>query len=82
MEQNTEHNQRSTTETVKDVTESGKQIFAAGERIMNDLNELEERVDRATDWRVQYDNHPALILGAAFVGGLLLSTFVTPRPRY
>jgi len=39
----------------------------------SNLQELEHRVKDATDWRVQFDRHPGVMLGIAFAGGLLLS---------
>jgi len=40
------------------------------------LQELEYRVKSATDWRVQFDQHPFKVMGLAFAGGLLLSRIV------
>lgn len=39
----------------------------------SNLQELEDRVKDATDWRVQFGRHPGVFLGAAFGGGILLS---------
>jgi hypothetical protein len=38
------------------------------------LNELETRVRRTTDWRAQFDRNPMLMMGVALGGGLLLGT--------
>jgi hypothetical protein len=43
------------------------------------LNELESRVKGATDWRVQFDKNPMLMMGVALGGGLLLGTMVGGR---
>jgi hypothetical protein len=43
------------------------------------LNELETRVKGATDWRVQFDKNPMLMMGVALGGGLLLGTMVGGR---
>ena len=40
------------------------------------LNELESRVRRTTDWRAHFDNNPMLMLGAALGGGLVLGAVV------
>jgi len=40
------------------------------------LSELETRVKGATDWRVQFDRNPMLMMGVALGGGLLLGTMV------
>jgi hypothetical protein len=39
----------------------------------NNLQELENKVKDATNWRVQFERHPMALLGVAFAGGLLLS---------
>ena len=38
-----------------------------------DLHELQQRVRTAVDWRVQVEQRPWVMVGAAFGGGLLLS---------
>ena len=45
------------------------------------LNELETRVKGATDWRVQFDKNPMMMMGVALGGGLLLGTMVGGRRR-
>jgi hypothetical protein len=47
----------------------------------SNLQELENKVKDATDWRVQFDRHPIALLGAAFTGGLLLSAGLGRRRR-
>src|SRR5262245_19137352 len=41
------------------------------------LNELETRVRRTTDWRAQFDRNPMLMLSAALGGGLLIGALVS-----
>jgi hypothetical protein len=53
-------------------------IEAEREKLGEDLNEIEHRMKDAVDWRVWYENHTALLLGAAVAGGVLLSTIVGP----
>jgi ElaB/YqjD/DUF883 family membrane-anchored ribosome-binding protein len=48
------------------------QIEQARHRLGQDLNELEYRVKRTTDWRRQFDRRPWAFAGAAFAGGLFL----------
>src|SRR5262245_4396317 len=48
------------------------------DRLGRNLNELESRVRRSTDWRTYYDRNPMLILGAALGGGLLLGATLAP----
>jgi hypothetical protein len=40
------------------------------------LNELETRVRRTTDWRAHFDNNPMLMLAGALGGGILLGAMV------
>lgn len=40
------------------------------------LDELESRVRSTTDWRRQFDQHPAVMMGVALGGGLLLGALV------
>lgn len=71
--------QRSATEVMKEVTESSKQLFEAGERVMSDLTSLQERAQRNLDWRAQFAESPLLLLGVAFGVGLLLGHAVIPE---
>ncbi|MEO6828207.1 MAG: hypothetical protein ABI164_00240, partial [Acidobacteriaceae bacterium] len=43
------------------------------ESLSHNLRELESKVKAATNWRYQFENHPAAFLGAAFGGGALLA---------
>lgn len=52
------------------------QIEAQREELGRNLNELETRVRRSTDWRTYYDRNPMLMLGAALGGGVLLGSMV------
>lgn len=60
------------TEAVRDITESSKQAFEAGQRISEDLEALERRFHEATDWRARIREHPEWIVVGAVAGGLLL----------
>lgn len=42
----------------------------------DNISELEEKVKSAFDWRTQFEERPAIMLGAAFVGGALLSALL------
>jgi hypothetical protein len=48
--------------------------------LRSNLEELEDKVKSVTDWRQQFRNNPALMLGLAFGGGMLLAG-VLRRPR-
>jgi hypothetical protein len=44
----------------------------------DNLQELEGKVSDLTNFRVQFQRHPMALLGAAFVGGLLVSAVLRP----
>jgi hypothetical protein len=48
----------------------------------SNLQELEDKVKDATNWRVQFERHPVAFLGIAFAGGLLLSAGLGARRRH
>lgn len=47
--------------------------------LQSNLQELEDKVKSATDWREQFQKHPGVMVGAAFGGGILLSALVSGR---
>jgi hypothetical protein len=49
------------------------------EELKSNLEELETRVKAVADWRVQVGRHPAAMIAAALLGGVLLSTLVGKR---
>ena len=49
------------------------------QRLGSNLQELERRVDAATDWREQFRARPYMGLGLAFAGGAAIATFLRPR---
>jgi hypothetical protein len=53
-----------------------EEIETQRSRLGANLNELETRVRRTTDWRTHFDNNPMLMLGAALGGGLILGAIV------
>jgi hypothetical protein len=57
-------------------------IAATRDELSDNLDELGQRMKNAVNWRTQYEKHTALFLGAAVVGGVLLSRFGGSRsPR-
>jgi hypothetical protein len=42
----------------------------------DNISELEEKVKSAFDWRTQFQERPAIMLGAAFLGGALVSALL------
>ena len=51
------------------------------EQLSENLSALETRVRNATDWRVYYNRYPWVLMGAALVSGLLVSSILTPPRR-
>ena len=56
-------------------------IEATRSELGNNLNELENRVKRATDWRRQFQENPMTVLTVAFGGGVLLSSMLGGSKR-
>jgi hypothetical protein len=54
-------------------------IEAQREELGRNLNELETRVRRSTDWRTYFERNPMAMLGAALGGGVLLGSLVANR---
>jgi hypothetical protein len=52
------------------------QIDTQRGRLERDLNEIEHRFKRATDWREWFERNPVGVLGAAVAGGFVLSLLV------
>ncbi len=63
---------RPATENIRELTEASKQLFAAGERLTTNLNELEERVEYALDWRARLGDHALLLSGVGLAASVLL----------
>jgi Protein of unknown function (DUF3618) len=49
------------------------------EDLGSNLDQLERKVKSAADWRHQFQERPALMLGAAFGGGIFLATMLGGR---
>src|ERR1700682_1846005 len=45
------------------------------------INERDDKVKHAVDWRAQCQERPMALMGAAFVGGMLLSALIPGRLR-
>lgn len=65
----------------KTVNEIENHIEHKREDLKSNLQELENRVKSAVDWRHYFQNHAGTMIAAAFGGGLLLSTMVGKRKR-
>jgi hypothetical protein len=53
-----------------------KQIRETRSDLSDNINELEDKVKSAIDWRAQFEENPGTVLAAAFVGGALLSALL------
>ncbi len=63
---------QSTDEIVDDIDQ-------AREDLRVNLEELEQRVKSAADWRHHFDKHPGAMTAAAMIGGALLSALLGRR---
>ena len=57
-------------------------IESQRDQLGRNLNELEARVKRTTDWRAQFDRNPMVAMGVALGGGLLIGSMVGGGSRY
>jgi hypothetical protein len=57
-------------------------IEAQRSELGRNLNELETRVRRGTDWKTYFDRNPMMMLGVALGGGLLLGTAVGNKRKH
>jgi predicted dienelactone hydrolase len=55
-------------------SEVRREIEERRDDLGENLQRLESKVKRTTDWRAQFDQRPMMMMGVAFGGGLLLST--------
>src|SRR5689334_1441590 len=56
-------------------------IESQRDQLGRNLNELETRVRRTTDWRAQVDRNPMLAMGVALGGGVLLGSIIAGSQR-
>lgn len=70
---------RSTSDNIKELTQAGKQVFEAGQQLFKNLNELQRRVEHATDLKAQFSERPWLIALVALVGGIAGWRFFSRR---
>jgi hypothetical protein len=56
-------------------------IESQRDQLGRNLNELESRVKGATDWRLQFDKNPMMMMGVAVGGGILLGSLVGGAAR-
>ena len=53
-----------------------RHIYEKRNELGENINELQQKVKTAVDWRTQFDRHPLAMVGIAFGGGLLLSMLI------
>lgn len=58
-----------------------RRIAAERGELGQNLNELQSKVQEVTDWRIQFQKRPMLMLGVAVGGGLLLASVTGRRSR-
>jgi hypothetical protein len=56
-----------------------RHIYEKRTELGGNINELQQKVKTAVDWRAQFDQRPMTLLALAFGGGLLLSMFFGGR---
>jgi hypothetical protein len=55
------------------------QIDRSREELASNIRELDRKVRSAADWKEHFNAHPAVAIGVAFGGGLLLGSLVPSR---
>ena len=63
------------------VREIEAHIDRTRDRLGSNLQELEDKVDAATDWREQYRARPFVVLGVACLAGALVGAALRARSR-
>jgi hypothetical protein len=56
-----------------------RHIYEKRNELGENINELQQKVKTAVDWRAQFDQRPLAMVGLAFGGGLLLSMLIGGR---
>lgn len=56
-----------------------RHIDGKREDLGRNLDDLEEKVRSAMDWRSHFDKNPGLFVGLAFLGGIAVSAMTTSR---
>ncbi len=59
-----------------------REIQSERGQLGQNLNELQSKVQEATDWRVQFQKRPMVMIGFAVGGGLLLASMTGRKSRY
>jgi len=70
-----------TSETIQDVIRAGRQMFAAGERLIRDLDRLRSGSTRGADWNSEFTGHPYVWVAASVGACLLLAAMFRRADR-
>jgi hypothetical protein len=70
----------STNDVLHDVIQTGRVMFAAGERLLRNLDYLRGRAKEESDWRFEFTDHKYLWVAASVGACLLLAAMLRPRP--
>jgi hypothetical protein len=68
-----------TGELIRDLVQTGQQMFSAGQRLLDDLDRLRGSAAGETEWRIEFKNHPYLWIAASVGACLLLAAMFRPR---
>lgn len=79
-ESNSREESRSATDNIKELTQASKDLLHAGEQIKQNLSELSDRAEHATNVGKQIATSPWFLSLSAIAAGILLLTF--SRHRY
>lgn len=69
----------STGEIMRDVIQTGREMFVAGQRLIRDLDRLRGSAAEESEWRVEFTDHPYLWIAASVGACLLLAAMFRPR---
>ncbi|HLH38755.1 MAG TPA: hypothetical protein VKX39_06375 [Bryobacteraceae bacterium] len=73
-----EHRPPSTNDLIRDVIETGRNMFAAGKRLLDDLERLRTNAGES-EWRFEFRKHPYLWIGASVGACLLLAAMLRSK---
>jgi alpha-beta hydrolase superfamily lysophospholipase len=69
----------STSEVIQDFIQSGRVMFAAGQRMIRDLDRLRGSAAAEGEWRVELTEHPYFWIGVSVGACLLMAAMFRPR---
>jgi hypothetical protein len=72
---------RTAADSIHAITESTKQVFAASERLAQDLEELSSRFAQGAEFRAQISKRPWLVAGLTLAGTAVIWSAFNNRHR-